>query len=89
MIVFAGGEYHATTQCWKREKMSKVNRDITVTWSDQNAEGRLMAEQFIKQLREKNAPNLLGQVVRELIDKQQYGGVQVGFFHKISLELMN
>jgi hypothetical protein len=61
----------------------------TMTWDEQNARGRLQAEELIKRIRKGEMPTLLGPAVKAMIERGVYGGIEVGFFHAIAVELMS
>jgi hypothetical protein len=53
-------------------------------WSADNAAGRRMAEECVAHIRETGQPQFLGHVTKAMCSKGRHGGVEVGFFAKIS-----
>jgi len=56
----------------------------TGNWSADNRAGASYAVALLDYMRERGAPNMLGSVVRAMIDKGHYGGVEVGFLHAVA-----
>lgn len=56
----------------------------TGDWNRDNAQGRGFADQCVEHMRENDAPMVLGYVVEAMLHKGRYGGVEVGFFHRIA-----
>lgn len=53
-------------------------------WAADNAKGREYANACIDYMRHNRAPGFLGHVVKAMIGKAQFGGVEVGFFAYIA-----
>lgn len=53
-------------------------------WAEQNRRGRELALQAIEHMRLTGSPNYLGLVVKEMIERGRFTGVEVGFFHVIA-----
>lgn len=57
----------------------------TGDWAADNITGRLYADRVISELQgEAKAPNFLGSIVRDMVRKGIYSGVEVGFFQRIA-----
>lgn len=59
------------------------------SYSIGNQIGRARAEELIDIIRRTQSPALLGHVFAAIAKKGTIGGVEIGFFHSMSLELMN
>ena len=70
----------ATVKVWEAKE--------TGDWGEDNLLGRRMARQCIQTMREQEAPLLLGAVVREVVAKGRYGGIEIGFFQEIAEETL-
>lgn len=53
-------------------------------YSLDNKIGRTHADQCVDLMRRQNNPALLGQVVRAMVDKGRFGGVEVGFMNRVA-----
>ena len=53
-------------------------------WAADNAAGRELANQWLREMRERNAPNLLGAAMRGIAESGRWGGIEVGFTHVIA-----
>jgi hypothetical protein len=49
-----------------------------------NAIGRAFADETLAEIAKRGAPPLLGHVVKAMIAKGRFGGIEVGFFHRIA-----
>lgn len=57
----------------------------TGDWAADNIAGRQYADRLILELQgEVKGPNFLGSIVRDMIRKGTYSGVEVGFFQRIA-----
>lgn len=59
------------------------------TYSEANQAGRARAEELVDVIRKTQSPSLLGHVMEAIAAKGSSGGMEVGFFHALSIELMN
>jgi hypothetical protein len=58
-----------------------------MSYSDKNTVGRERAAELVEVMRRTESPVLLGHVM-EAIAEGAFGGVEVGFFHALSLEII-
>jgi hypothetical protein len=58
-------------------------------YSEANAIGRTRAQELIDVMRRTGSVVLLTHVFEAIAKKGQFGGMEIGFFHALSLELMN
>lgn len=58
------------------------------TWTESNQRGRSAADSIVGAMRESGNPLLLGRACQAMIEVGQFGGVQVGFFHRLAERLM-
>jgi hypothetical protein len=58
------------------------------TYSEANQVGRDRAGELVERMRRTDSPALLGITVEAIIAKGKIGGVEIGFFHALSIELM-
>jgi hypothetical protein len=59
-----------------------------LTYAEQNAEGHERAEQLLQLMRRTDGPAILGHVVEAIMERGNYSGVEVGFFHVLAITLM-
>jgi len=57
----------------------------TDDWSEDNKTGRRYADLFM----DEHNPSLLPHIVRRMVEKQQFGGIETGFMHRIAERAMN
>lgn len=57
-------------------------------WGVDNATGRDWARAVVADIRKKDNPTILGHIVKDMVSKGSYGGVESGFFHFLSEELL-
>ncbi|MBH0113207.1 hypothetical protein I5E68_09640 [Novosphingobium sp. YJ-S2-02] len=57
-------------------------------WYQGNCRGRDLAASTIASMREDFAPHMLGQVVRKIIERGEYGAEEVGFFQRLGEQLL-
>jgi len=57
---------------------------ISDDWHDDTVRGRAYADEVIAFIREHRNPTILGHVIKAMIGKGGYTGVEVGFFHRLS-----
>ena len=62
--------------------------ETTSDWSDANAIGRLYGDEAVTWLRTTGNPILLGHVLKAMVGKAAFGGVEVGFAHRLSEHLI-
>lgn len=60
-------------------EVSCTNQD----WASLNAVGKQRADDLILRMQTEQAPQLLGFAVLKMMTEQTYGGVEVGFIHRI------
>ena len=53
-------------------------------WAVENRRGRIEADALIAEIQDRSAPNLLGVEIKRLIEAGVYGGVAVGFCHRLA-----
>jgi hypothetical protein len=53
-------------------------------WSADNRAGRDFATDLIERMATEEAPFLLGNLAKGMVAGGRYGGVEVGFFHRIA-----
>jgi len=56
----------------------------TDDYAADNATGRAYADALIAYMKETGAVNLLGSIVRSMMESRTYGGIEVGFMHRIA-----
>lgn len=57
----------------------------TGDWAEDNKTGRAYAEELIAYMQERNAPNVLAAVVRDMVKQgRDVAGIETGFFQVIS-----
>ena len=56
----------------------------TGNWAADNALGRAFADEIVAFMRDHNCPNFLGATVKGMMESGAYGGVEVGFFHRLA-----
>jgi hypothetical protein len=61
----------------------------TGNYSEANAIGRTRAQELIDVIRRTGSVVLLTHVFETIAKKGQFGGMEIGFFHGLSLELLN
>jgi hypothetical protein len=68
-----------------------ISWDVVETgdWGKDNRVGRELAAATVARMRENDAPHELGHLMKSLIEKGRYGGVEVGFFLAIALLAMH
>jgi len=54
-------------------------------WSADNRLGRAYADACLDYMRQSEFPGFLAHVVRAMVEKKQFGGVEVGFLHFIAI----
>lgn len=52
--------------------------------SEDNRTGRDLAKKLIEDMRDREAPFLLGHTVKAMIERGRYGAIEIGFFQQIS-----
>lgn len=57
-------------------------------WSADNATGRTMAIEAVSRMRQDGNPVMLGHLVKQMIEGGVYDGVETGFFHALSVEIL-
>ena len=66
--------------CWSTK--------ATGDWTIDCATGRGYAEEMLNCIRTKQNPTGLGHIVKAMVGHGQWGGVEVGFFQRVSEELL-
>ena len=61
---------------------------LPASWADLNANGRREATEIVERIRADKLPMILGHRVKIMIEKGEYGGHEVGFFHQIAVNLI-
>lgn len=56
----------------------------TGDYETDNRTGRQFADALVEFMRDKQAPPLFGQVVKSIAERNIFGGIEVGFFHRIA-----
>lgn len=59
-----------------------------LSYSDKNEVGRARAGELVEVMRRTESPALLGHVMQAIAKVGEFGGVEVGFFHALSAELI-
>ena len=54
------------------------------TWGEQNIVGRQCADEMMAYIKKHSCPELLGNIVHSMIERGEYGGIEVGFFLRIA-----
>ena len=67
------------------EKTNLWAAEESGVWALDNKIGRTHADECVRYMRERQAPNLLGGVVKDMMAGGRYGGVEVGFLHRIGV----
>lgn len=67
--------------------MTQETEPIDLSWAKQNEIGRERGEEFVDRIRAGDVPFLLGHMVKDLVESQKFTGIEVGFFHAISMRL--
>lgn len=62
---------------------------LTESYSESNTIGRARAQELIDVMRRTGSVVLLTHVSEAIAKKGEFGGMEIGFFHGLSLELMN
>lgn len=62
--------------------------DITGDWVTDTAVGKEYADEAVRCIRNKQNPSALGHLIKAMIGKGGYTGVEVGFFHRMSEHLL-
>lgn len=57
---------------------------ITGDWAEDNARGRAYADEAMGRLACHQNPTVLGHIIKSIIGKASWSGVEVGFFHRVS-----
>lgn len=57
-------------------------------WAADNAAGRELAKQWLREMRDRNAPNLLGAAMKRIAEGGRWGGIEVGFTHAVACSAM-
>ena len=60
----------------------------TGDWVSDNRSGHLLADALISAMRNDANPGLLGPTVRAMLQSKAWGGVEVGFFHRLAERLI-
>jgi hypothetical protein len=60
-----------------------------MSYAQANEIGRERAAEVVQLIRRANSPSLLGHMADAIANCNRFGGLEVGFFHGISLELIN
>lgn len=63
--------------------------EVTDDWLVDNNRGKEYADEMISRLRAYGSPTCVGHIIKAMIGKGGYTGVEVGFFHRISEHLMD
>lgn len=58
-------------------------------YGEANAAGRARAEELVRVIRTTRSTVLLGNVIEAINASGRFGGLEIGFFHALSIELMN
>lgn len=58
------------------------------TWSRDVAAGRRHARAAIRFMREERAPHILNWIAADMVRKQHFGPIEVGFFHELGRALL-
>lgn len=61
--------------------------NIAIEWTAQNSVGRREAIEVVELIRAEDIPFVLGHRVKIMIERGEFGGREVGFFHYIATEL--
>lgn len=62
--------------------------ESTGDWAEDNRAGREYADNLIQQMQETDAPIMVGHAVRALVERGEFDGRAVGFFHRLSERAM-
>lgn len=60
----------------------------TGDWEHDTRLGKRYADEMIHWIREHKNPTIFGHIVKSMIGKGGYSGVEVGFYHRISEHLL-
>ena len=66
------------------QKLDYWSPAISLDWSEANAIGRLYGDEAVTWLRTTGNPILLGHILRAIVGKGGFDGVEVGFAHRLS-----
>jgi hypothetical protein len=58
------------------------------SYSEANELGRARAAELVNVIRRTGSPSILSHVFEAIATKRKMGGVEIGFFHALSMELM-
>lgn len=61
---------------------------VTGDWSTDCATGRRYADEMLARIRKNENPTALGHIVKAMVGHGQWGGVEVGFFQRLSEDLL-
>ena len=73
--------YYRVADLWSPE--------ITGNWRIDTSQGKVYADELVAQIRESNNPTILGHLIKSMIGKGSWSGVEVGFFHRCSEYLLD
>lgn len=62
---------------------------ISDDWAEDTARGKAYADEAVACIRVNDNPSALGHVIKAMIGKGGYSGVETGFFHRLSEHLLN
>lgn len=62
--------------------------EVTDDWGVDTAQGKVYADEAIAFIRVKQNPTVIGHVIKAMIGRGAWTGVEVGFFHRISEHLL-
>lgn len=67
------------------ERMDLWAAEESGVWALDNKIGRTHADECVRYMRHRQAPNLLSGIVKDMMAHGRYGGVEVGFLHRIGV----
>ena len=70
------------------QKLDYWSPAIISDWPEANAIGSLYGEEAVTWLRTTGNPILLGHILKAIVGKGAFGGVEVGFAHRLSEHLI-